>query len=199
MSAWGANLSADQPLTSALTACLRVTESGDDRVASGNEGIQTVSMPSRVLANGSGTRTLRWTNNSTGSRDSSVTVEAVAPNTNGCSASNGSETVSSSEASDKLLIQDDEDTEVDLTSSGTTMEDASDTAVLTVSLARLLYAGETVGVPIMLATTTGARLPGSMDSGTVNNDFTVSAGTGHPRREDRERIGGHAAGGLHRP
>ena len=94
---------------------MRVTESGGDRVASGSEGIQTVNMPSSVT-NGSGTHTLTWTNTVADDQDSSVTVEAVSPNTVGCSAANDSYTVSSSDASDKLLIQDDEDTTVELTS-----------------------------------------------------------------------------------
>ena len=173
----GFNLAADKPLPSALTVCVRVTESGGDRVASGNEGIQTVNMPSSGLTNGSGTHTLTWANTAADDQDSSVTVEVVAPNTVGCSAANDSYTVSSSDASDKLLIQDDEDTTVSLTSTDMTMTegDASDTATLTVSLDRRLYAGETIGVPIMLATTTGARLPGSTNSGTANHDFTVGA------------------------
>ena len=180
----GFNLAADQPLPSALTVCVRVTESGGDRVASGSEGIQTVNMPSSSLTNGSGTHTLTWTNTAADDQDSSVTVEVVAPNTVGCSAANGSYTVSSSDASDKLLIQDDEDTTVSLTSSDMTMTegDASDTATLTVSLDRRLYGGETIGVPIALASTTGARLPGSVDGGsTANHDFTVAAaaGSGH--------------------
>ena len=179
----GFNLAADQPLPSALTVCVRVTESGGDRVASGSEGIQTVNMPSSVT-NGSGTHTLTWTNTAADDQDSSVTVEAVPPNTVGCSAANDSYTVSSSDASDKLLIQDDEDTTVELTASDITMTegDASDTAVLTVALSRQLYAGETVGVPIALASATGARLPGSVDGGSVaNHDFAVAAaaGSGH--------------------
>ena len=173
----GFNLAADQPLPSALTVCVRVTESGGDRVASGSEGIQTVNMPSSVT-NGSGTHTLTWTNTAADDQDSSVTVEAVAPSTVGCSAANDSYTVSSSDASDKLLIQDDENTTVELTASDPTMTegDASDTAVLAVALSRRLYAGETIGVPIALASTTGARLPGS-----ANHDFTVAAaaGSGH--------------------
>ena len=179
----GFNLAADKPLPSALTVCVRVTESGGDRVASGSEGIQTANMPSSVT-NGSGTHTLTWTNTAADDQDSSVTVEAVAPNTVGCSAANDSYTVSSSDASDKLLIQDDENTTVELTASDPTMTegDASDTATLTVSLSRQLYAGETIGVPIALASATGARLPGSVDGGsTANHDFTVgaAAGSGH--------------------
>ena len=179
----GFNLAADQPLPSALTVCVRVTESGGDRVASGSEGIQTVNMPSSVT-NGSGTHTLTWTNTAADDQDSSVTVEVVPPNTASCSAANDSYTVSSSDDSDKLLIQDDEDTTVELTASDPTMTegDASDTAVLAVALSRRLYAGETIGVPIALASATGARLPGSVDGGsTANHDFTVgaAAGSGH--------------------
>ncbi len=173
----GFDLAADQPLPRDLDVCVRVTESGGDRVASGDEGIQTANMLASGLTNGSGTHTLTWANNTDDDRDSSVTVEAVAPNTVGCSAANDSYTVSTSEASDKLLIQDDEDTTVSLTSTDMTMTegDASDTAVLTVSLDRRLYAGETIGVPIALATSTMARLPGSTDSGTANHDFEVTA------------------------
>ena len=174
----GFNLAANQPLPSALTVCVRVTESGTiDRVASADEGIQTANMPSSVT-NGSGTHTLTWTNTAADDPDSSVTVEVVAPNTVGCSADNDSYTVSSSDASDKLLIQDDEDTTVSLTSTDVTMTegDASDTATLTISLDRRLYGSETIGVPIALATSTGARLPGSVDGGsTANHDFEVTA------------------------
>ena len=174
----GFNLAANQPLPSALTVCVRVTESGTiDRVASADEGIQTANMPSSVT-NGSGTHTLTWTNTAADDPDSSVTVEVVPPSTVGCSVANDAYTVSSSDGSDKLLIQDDEDTTVSLTSTDMTMTegDASDTATLTVSLDRRLYAGETIGVPIALATSTGARLPGSVDGGsTANHDFTVAA------------------------
>ena len=176
-------VSADRQLAGSLTACVEITESGGDRVTSGNEGIKTVSLTSSGMTDGSGTHTLMWNNTSADDPDSKVTIEVVAPETDGCSATAGSYTVSSSDASDKLLIQDDEDTTVSLTSTDMTMTegDASDTATLTVSLDRRLYAGETIGVPIALASSTGARLPGSTNSGTANHDFTVSAaaGTGH--------------------
>ena len=172
------NLSANQVLTSTLTVCVRVTESGHDRVTSGNEGIKTVSLTSSGNTNGTGIHTLAWTDTAADDPDSSVTVEALAPNTNGCSATNGSYTVSSSAGADTVLIQDDEETTVSLTSTDMTMTegDATDTATLTVSLDRRLYAGETIGVPIALATTTMARLPGSVDGNTVaNHDFEVTA------------------------
>ena len=171
-------VSADRPLPSTLTVCVRVTESGGDRVDSGDEGIQTVSLPSETLTTSSNTHSLTWTNTNTDDQDSSVTVEVVAPNTASCSATNGSYTVSSSDASGKLLIQDDESTTVELTSSDMTMTEgiAAHTATLTVSLSRQLYGGEVIAVPIMLATSTGARLPGSVDGGsTANHDFTVAA------------------------
>ena len=171
-------VSADRQLAGSLTACVEITESGGDRVTSGNEGIKTVSLTSSGMTDGSGTHTLMWNNTSADDPDSKVTIEVVAPETDGCSATAGSYTVSSSDASDKLLIQDDEDTTVSLTSTDMTMTegDASDTATLTISLDRRLYAGETIGVPIALASATGARLPGSVDGGsTANHDFTVAA------------------------
>ncbi len=170
-------VSADRPLPSTLTVCVRVTESGGDRVTSGNEGIKTVSLPSETLTTSSNTHSLTWTNTNTDDQDSSVTVEIVAPNTASCSATNGSYTVSSSDASGKLLIKDDEPTTVELTSSDNTMIEgiAAHTATLTVSLSRQLYAGEVIVVPLTLASSTGARLPGSTNSGTANHDFTVAA------------------------
>ena len=170
-------VSADRMLASALTVCVRITESGGDRVTSGSEGIKTVSLTSSGQTNGSGTHTLTWTNTPADDRDSSVIIEVIAPNTNGCSATNGSYTVSTTDPSDKLLIKDDESTEVELTSTDMTMTegDASDTATLAVSLSRRLYAGEVIVVPLTLASSTGARLPGSTNSGTANHDFTVAA------------------------
>ena len=176
----GFTVSADRQLASALTVCVRVTESGGDRVASGDEGIETVSLTSSGMTNGSGTHTLTWSDTATDTPDSKVTVEVIAPNTVGCSATNGSYAVSTSDdapASGKLLIKDEEQTTVELTSTDNTMIEgiASATATLTVRLSRQLYAGEVIAVPIALATSTGARLPGSTDSGTANHDFTVAA------------------------
>ena len=170
-------LSADRPLPSALTVCVRVTESGGDRVASGNEGIKTVILPSETLTHSSNTHTLTWTDTAADDPNSSVTVEALAPNTNGCSAANGSYTVSGDDPSDTIRIEDGEETTVELTSSDNTMIEgiAAHTATLTVELSRRLYEGEVIVVPLTLATTTGARLPGSTNSGTANHDFTVAA------------------------
>ena len=164
-------LSADQRLENSLTVCLRVTESGGDRVASTNEGIQTATLPATQLTNGAGTYTLNWTDTAADDRDSSVTVELVAPGTAGCSGA-GAYTVSTEEPSEKILIQDDESTTVSLTSSDPTMSegDASDPATLTVTLSRRMYAGEIIAAPIVLATSTGARLPNH-----AMPDFTVSA------------------------
>ncbi len=171
-------VSADRPLPSALTVCVEITESGGDRVASANEGIKTVILPSETLTNSSNTHPLTWTDTNTDDPDSSVTVEVIAPNTNGCSATNGSYTVSGDDPSDTILIEDDESTTVELTSADNTMTEglAAHTATLTVELSRRLYEGEVIVVPLTLATSTGARLPGSVDGSTVaNHDFTVAA------------------------
>ena len=170
-------VSADRMLASALTVCVQITESGADRVDSGDEGIKTVSLTSSGNTDGSGTRTLTWTDTAADDRDSSVTIEVIAPNTNGCSATAGSYTVSTTDPSDKILVKDDESTTVELTSSDNTMTEgiASATATLTVQLSRRLYEDEVIVVPLTLATSTGARLPGSTNSGTANHDFTVAA------------------------
>ena len=171
------DLSANRELGADRTVCVRVTESGGDRVTSGNEGIKTVTLSSGgQQVNGAGEHTVTWTDTAADDRDSSVTVEVVAPDTEGCTGAGY--TVSTTDSSDKIRILDDDSTEIELTSSDMTMaeDDASDTATLTVLLGRRLYAGEVVVVPITLATTTGARLPGSTDNNNdANNDFMISA------------------------
>ena len=172
------DLSADEPLANDLTVCVRVSESGGNRVAAGNEGIQTATLLASGTSNGSGTYTVNWTDTAADDPDSTVIVRAVPPNTLGCTATLDSYAASADDPSDQILIQDDEDTTVSLTSTDMTMTegDATDTATLTVSLDRRLYGGETIGVPIALATSTGARLPGSVDGGsTANHDFEVTA------------------------
>ena len=96
-------LSADQPLASSQTVCLRVTESGGDRVTSTNDGIQTATLPATQLTDGAGTYTLNWTDTAADDRDSSVTLELVTPGTVGCSGV-GAYTVSTEDPSEKILI-----------------------------------------------------------------------------------------------
>ena len=162
------NVSLAPSLSADFTACIRVTETGGDRVAAANEGVKVVTVPST----GTLGHTITWTDTAADDRDSVVTVEAVAPNTVGCSAASGTYTVSSTDASDTALILDDDPTTVELTSSDTQMRegDASNTATLTFRLGRQLHGGEVVVVPFTLTTTTGARLPGN-----ATPDFTVSA------------------------
>ncbi len=171
-------LSADEPLPNNLTVCVWVTEEGGNRVAAVDKGLKTVTLLASGTSNGSGTYTVNWTDTAADDPDSTVRVQVAPPELTECTATSGSYAVSTDHPWDEILIQDDEDTTVSLTSTDMTMTegDASDTATLTVSLSRRLYGGETIGVPIALATTTGARLPGSVDGGsTANHDFTVSA------------------------
>ena len=151
-----------------FAACIRVTETGGDRVAAGAEGVKAVTVPST----GSLVHTIQWTDTAADDRDSVVTVEAVAPGTAECPAASGTYTVSSTDASDSALVHDDDPTTVALTSSDTSMAegDASNTATLTFTLGRQLHADEAVVVPFTLATTTGARLPGH-----ATPDFAVTA------------------------
>ena len=171
------DLSADEPLANNLTVCVWVTESGGNRVAAGDKSLQTVTLLASGTSNGSGSYPVNWTDTAADDPDSTVRVQVAPPELTECTATSGSYAVSADDPWDEILIQDDEDTTVSLTSTDVTMTegDASDTATLTISLDRRLYAGETIGVPIALTTSTGARLPGSTDSGTANHDFEVTA------------------------
>ena len=166
-------LSLDTAPVAALTVCVNVAESGDtDRVTSANEGIQTVSFMAGVQT---GSIDVAWTDTAADDLDSVITVTAIPSSTVGCSSSD-EYTVSGTHGADKVRITDDEVTTVSLASSDMEMGegDASNTAVMTVSLGRGLISGESVVAPITLATSTGARLPGN-----ATPDFTVAAtGTG---------------------
>ena len=168
------DLAAAPAPTGSLTVCVRVTESGPagtgDRVAAANEGIRTA-----TLTGATGDYTLSWTNDADDTRDGVVTVAVVAPDTAGCSATNGSYTVGTDDE-DAIAITDDDATTVALTSADASMSeaDATDTATAAVALGRRLYAGETVTVPVALSSTTGAGLPGA-----TREDFSVTgSGTG---------------------
>ena len=166
------NLSADSVLGSTLTVCLQVTETGGDLVAAAAEGIRTATLTSSGNTNGAGIYTLTWADDTADERNSVVTATLVAPETVGCSAASGTYTVASAMASDAVFIEDDDATTVRLTSSDTSMEegDATETAVLTFTLGRQLYADEAIAVPFALTTSTGARLPGH-----ATPDFAVTA------------------------
>ena len=169
----GFEVSVDPQQTAALTVCVSVAESGGDRVAAGDEGVKTVTIPANSLT---GVHTVTWADTAADDRDSVVTVTAVAPGTAGCTGAD-SYTVAPGaqpadpQPADSLVVQDDEQTVVSLTSTDADMseEDPSDTAVLTVSLSRRLYAGESIDAVVALTTSTGAALPGS-----ASPDFSVA-------------------------
>ncbi len=166
----GFPLSADAVLVQNLTVCVRVTETGGARVT---DGIKTVVLTSSGTTNGAGTYQLTWDDTAVDDPDSVVTVTVVAPNTAGCAAAAGSYTVSTTQNADTVRIEDNEATTVALTGTDVRMAEgnSSDTAQVRVALSRRLVAGETIAVPMLaLATTTGARLPG-----TATPDFTLSA------------------------
>jgi len=166
-------LSLDAQPAADMTVCVDVVESGDtDRVASADEGIKTVSFTAGVQT---GSIDVTWTDNTADDLDSVITVTAVASSTAGCS-STDQYTVSGEHGSEKVRITDDEATGVSLAATDIELGegDASNTAVLTVSLGRGLIAGESLVARITLATSTGARLPGH-----ATPDFAVTAtGTG---------------------
>ena len=73
------DLSANKPLPSNLTVCVRVSEQGGNRVASGNEGIQTATLLASGTSNGSGSYTVNWTDTAADDPDSTVIVRVVPP------------------------------------------------------------------------------------------------------------------------
>ncbi|MYB34485.1 MAG: hypothetical protein F4X92_05080, partial [Gammaproteobacteria bacterium] len=161
--------------SAAQTVCVRVSETGGDRVAAASEGVRTVSVPTT----GSTSISVGWTDTAADDIDSVVTVAAVVPSDPSCSQTGY--TVSATAGSDAVLVTDDDPTAVRLAGTDLVMfeGDASDTAAVTVMLGRALLAGEIVEVPLQLSSTTGARLPGSTDGGNADHDFTVSvSGTG---------------------
>ncbi|MYG39360.1 MAG: hypothetical protein F4201_00795, partial [Nitrospira sp. SB0677_bin_15] len=163
-------VTADVAPSSMLTVQLEVADaSGSDFVDAGNEGGKTVTIPADAS---SVTYQVATRADSTDEPDGPVTM-TIGTGT-------GYEVGSSSTAT--VTVTDDDPTTVELTGSDLSMfeGDASNTAVLTVTLGRQLVAGEVVVAPLVLASATGARLPGSTDGGgDPDNDFTVSAsGTG---------------------
>ena len=180
---FGFNVTATPQQTADLTVCVRVTETLGDRVTAANEGVKAVT----ILANSS-TRvhTVNWTSGMSDAPDSVITVEAVPPNTAGCTGAGSyavapGTTPSDPQPSSAIVVRDAQATDVNLASADMTMGegDATDTAVVTVTLSRALVGSEVIEVPLGLATSTGARLPGSTNGGSANHDFTVSvSGTG---------------------
>ena len=133
----GFPLSADEVLVQGLTVCVRVAETGGERVT---DGIRTTVLTSSGNTNGVGTYQLTWTDTAADDQDSVVSVTVLDPATNGCSAATGSYTVSSTEQTDTVLIEDNEATTVELTSTDLSMEEgnSSDTAHFRVELSRRL-------------------------------------------------------------
>ena len=154
----------------ALTTCVRVTETGGDRVGAGNDGVQLIIIPTA----GTVTLPVAWTDTAADDRNSVVTVTAVPPGTAGCTAGSGTYTVSASDASDTALVEDDDPTEVSLTATDDRMTEgqATDPARMTVSLGRQLYAGETIVVPLTLSSAPGSDFVTS----TAGKGVTLSAG-----------------------
>ena len=150
--------------SSSLTVCVRVTETIEDRVSSSNEGIRTLSIPAN---SGDYGFQVPWADNATDEADSVVTVEAVAPETAGCSASAGAYTVSASEASDRVRIVDDEATTASLVRDGTGAVDEGDTITFELGFDRALVAGEKIVAPFSISGT-----------GVTTSDFTLSLKSG---------------------
>ena len=167
------NIMATPAPSSSLTVCINVAEQFGDRVA--GKGHMTVTIPSGTGATSVTTRAVTWSDDSADERDSRLRLAIIAPSDSNCS--QAGYTVSSTNGSREIWIGDDDATEVALEAGSDiamTEGNATDTALITVSLSRRLFEGETATVPVDLASTTGMRLPGTMTP-----DFAVTvSGTG---------------------
>lgn len=155
--------------SAALTVCVRGEERFARRITSWSSAIITNTWTFSVEQS-SLTSAILFPDDSDDERDSLVTFEIVLPSDSDCSATGYTVHPDAGELS--FWIRDDDSTPVSLSSGGDldmTEGDATDTATVTVGLARRLYGGETAVVPINLATTIGAHLPNSLA-----RDFTVS-------------------------
>ena len=143
-------------LTSVPTAnfdvCVRVTETGVDRVASASEGIVTRRFVTMESGQTSQEFTISWNDDATDEPDSVVTVEALAPSTAGCSAASGSYGLDAVDVADKVRIMDNDPTIVSLPTADATIAEGG-MAEFTVTLGRALVAGERIDVPLSIAGT----------------------------------------------
>ncbi len=156
-------VSVDSAPSADLGVCVRVSETGVNRVTDGDSVVTITS------GNTSRTRTVSWVDDLIDNRNSEVTLTVVPPSDPACTRTGY--TVSTTESSARLLIEDNESTSLTVASSDLSMTegDATATATATVTLGRRLYAGEVIAYGLRLSTTTGARLPGA-----ATPDFAVS-------------------------
>ena len=153
-----------------LTVCLNVMETLADRVATMMEGATTVTIPAATTATSAATHAVSWSDTALDERDSRLEITVVPPSDAACGQTGY--TVSATEESEAIWIADDDPTSVTLVAgSDTAMTegDATDTATVTVSMGRRLFAGESATVPVDLSSVTGLALPG-----TAMPDFAVS-------------------------
>ena len=129
-----------------LTVCLRISETGPDRLPAASEGVKTVTIPASTLTH---VYLLNaWPNPpdpDPDQPDSEVTVTVLTPSDSSCSGSGY--TVSATNYVNTFIIQDDDPTTVTLAGAAGDVEEGG-TKTFTVSLGRGLVNGETLPVPL---------------------------------------------------
>ena len=157
----------------ALTVCLNVAETGGNRVASGNEGATTVTIPSGSLTT---THTVNWSNTSADDRDSTITITALSPS---ATCSQTGYQAHASDFRDQALVVDDEATEVSLARDGTGSVIEGTPIDFTVTLGRALFTGEIIEIllPISGTNVTPADWSLTLEPGTSNPGVNLGATT----------------------
>ncbi|WP_025781534.1 fibronectin type III domain-containing protein, partial [Candidatus Synechococcus spongiarum] len=176
------SISSNVAVGAGVFVCIEVSESGGDRLAAGagreGIGIAGFSNGTMALAPTLGT----WTNNTTNERPSRITIRLLPPTDSRCSVIGAAGYVVNPRGEDNtfsFIIADDDDLSVGLSSADATMIEGvgSQSASVTVTLGRRLYAGESAEVVLDLSSSTGAMLPDG-DAMTKDDFVVTAAGTG---------------------
>ncbi len=164
------SVSAAPAPSSSLTVCVRITETGGDRVSASLKGIKSVVIP----AGGTVGHAIAWSDTNTDDLDSVVTLEILDPASEGCPTA-GSYQVSAGDGSDTALIRDDEPTVASLARTGTGGIDEGGVVVFTATLGRTLSAGEIMDVPLVISGTnvTTGDWSMAMKSGATNTGISL--------------------------
>ncbi len=165
----------DPAPSSDLDVCVRIAETGVDRVAAANEGLKTVTIT------GGGTfvnyPAIGWANDADDNRNSEVTLTVVPPSDSSCDETGY--TVSGTDGSARFIITDDDPTTVTLAGAAGDIEEGG-AKTFTVTLGRGLVSGETLPVPLTFAgeatrnTDYSTACPTSLPNGVTCNNLNTA-------------------------
>ncbi len=165
----------DPAPSSDLNVCVRIAETGVDRVAAANEGLKTVTITSGdTFVN---YPAIGWANDTDDNRNSEVTLTVVPPSDPACTRTGY--TVSGTDGSARFIITDDDPTTVTLAGAAGDIEEGG-AKTFTVTLSRGLVSGETLPVPLTFAgeatrnTDYSTACPTSLPNGVTCNNLNTA-------------------------